>query len=60
MTIAAVLLAVLAFAIILWQEALLRKREATIEVLREEIDRLHELRCRSSQHDDACNCSQCR
>lgn len=47
MTIATALLAVLAFAIILWQETLLRKREQTIEVLREEIALLHEQRCRS-------------
>lgn len=70
MTIATVLLAVLAFAIILWQETLLRKREQTIEVLREEIALLHEQRCRSIpspiirptpvDHGDNCNCPHCR
>lgn len=40
MTIATVLVVLLAFAVVFWQESLLRKREETIRVLREE---MHEL-----------------
>lgn len=44
MTLGILSIVLVAAAVIFWQETLLRKREATIEALREEIDRLHELR----------------
>ncbi len=41
MTIATVLVVLLALAVVFWQESLLRKREETIRVLREEMHELH-------------------
>lgn len=69
MTIGCVLLVLVCFAVIFWQESLLRKRENTIDVLREEIKILHEQRVLSIpsppvrfpvEHSDDCNCPLCR
>lgn len=50
MTIATVLLVLLALAVVFWQESLLRKREETIRVLREEMHELHKELIRNGAH----------